>query len=64
MPIQRAKEEPQAHLETIPLLFIALMPACASQHLFRDYFHGNEDHIQCRGPYPPRKDGGYGCVYR
>ena len=20
-----------------------------SQHLFRDYFHGNEDHIQCRG---------------
>ena len=46
---QRVKEEPRAHLETIPLLFIALMPACTSQHLFRDYFHGNEDHIQCRG---------------
>ena len=49
MPIQRAKEEPRAHLETIPLLFIAFLPACTTQHLFRDYFHGNEDHIQCRG---------------
>ena len=32
--IQRAKEEPQAHLETIPLLFIALMPACTPQVVF------------------------------
>lgn len=31
---QRAKEEPQAHLETIPLLFIALMPAYTPQVVF------------------------------
>ena len=36
---QRAKEEPQAHLETIPLLFIALMPACNQQAVF---------HLCCR----------------
>ena len=31
---QRAKEEPQVHLETIPLLFIALMPAYTPQVVF------------------------------
>ena len=31
---QKAKEEPQAHLETIPLLFIALMPAYTPQVFF------------------------------
>ena len=31
---QRAKEEPQAHFETIPLLFIALMPAYTPQVVF------------------------------
>ena len=31
---QRAKEEPQAHLETVPLLFITFLPACTPQVVF------------------------------
>ena len=31
---QRAKEEPQAHLETVPLLFIAFLPAYTPQVVF------------------------------